>query len=67
MQSSLCPLAVSNGREGGQIYPPGVNLKILAVLNGLSLVTLKSEEFTLSSGSFELGGGMVGSDLPPQG
>ena len=29
-KSSLCALAVSNGGKGGQIYPPGVNLKIWA-------------------------------------
>ena len=68
-KSSLWALAVSNGGFNHQIYPKSENLTLfqvflissyyLTVLNGLSLTTLKSEEFTLSSGSFEWGGLIV--------
>ena len=65
VKSSLWALAVSNGGVNCQIYPKSENLSsfqvflissyYLTVLNGLSLTTLKSKEFTLSSGSFEWG------------
>ena len=55
------------GRGGGQIYAPGVNLKSWAVSNGLSLVTLKSEEFTLSAGSFKWEEGEGGGQIYPTG
>ena len=66
VKSSLWALAVSNGGLNRQIYPKSENLTsfqvflissyYLTVSNGLSLTALKSEEFTLSSGSFKWGG-----------
>ena len=66
VKSSLWALAVLNGGVNCQIYPKSENLSLfqlflissyyLTVSNGLSLMAWKSEEFTLSSGSFEWGG-----------
>ena len=56
------------GREGSSVLP-GVTLTFLissyylTVLNGHSLTTLKSKEFTLSSGSFKWEGGREGSSV----
>ena len=60
-ESSLWALAVSNGGVYHKIYLVShwhffISSYYLTVSNGLSLTALKSEEFTLSSGSFEWGG-----------
>ena len=60
-KSSLWALAVSNGGVYGKMYLVShwhvlISSYYLTVSNGLSLTALKSEEFTLSSGSFEWGG-----------
>ena len=60
MKSSLCALAVLNGGSiclwylYVYIYALVFSYK-LTVSNGLSLMTLNSEEFTLCSGSFKWG------------
>ena len=64
VKSSLWALAVSNGGVYGKMYLVShwhvlISSYYLTVSNGLSLTTLKSEEFTLSSGSFEWGGLIV--------
>ena len=65
VHSVLWQFQLEGGRVGSDLLPPGVNLKIWAVSNGLSLFTLKSKEFTLSSGSFEWGEGGEGQIYPP--
>ena len=70
-KSLLWALAVLNGGVNCQIYPKSENLSsfqvflissyYLTVLNGCSLVPLKSVELTQCSGSFKWGGS---SDLP---
>ena len=61
VKSSLWALAVSNGGVYCKMYLVShwhflISSYYLTVSNGLSLTTLKSKEFTLSSGSLEWGG-----------
>ena len=64
VKSSLWALAVSNGGVYCKMYLVShwhvlISSYYLTVSNLLSLTTLKSEEFTLSSGSFKWGGGLL--------
>ena len=72
-KSWLWALAVSHGREGGRVHQFYlvshwhflISAYYLTVSNGCSLTTLKSKEFTLSSGSFKWEGGREGLSILP--